>query len=349
MNGMQGDENFYPGVLFISFFPQIIQGPIPRYKQLFPQLFAGRLCRADEFMQGIQLVIWGFFLKFMLANKAGIIVDSIFNSPMYFGYYALVGGILYSLQLYADFEACVCISQGVAQLFGIKLADNFRRPYFSTSVKEFWSRWHISLSTWLRDYVYIPLGGNRHGILRKRLNLLLTFAVSGLWHGGSPKFLAWGIMHALYIILGEMCQKWRVQILAYCDIPRQSGFHIALARLGTGFCVMLAWIIFRAKDPSGGLRMIASIFTADNAWIFFDNSLYRLGLHQKEFDALILAIMVLACVSALQERGVQLRAWFQKQNIILRWLVYLAAITCIWIFGTYGYGFNANDFIYGGF
>ena len=150
--------------LFAAFFPQIIQGPIPRYKQLQKSLFNGNSFDPDNIMRGIQLVIWGFFLKYMIADKAAVIVNSVFdNHHAYAGVYVWVAAILYSIQLYADFLSCTTLSQGVAEMFGIHLVNNFSHPYFSASVKEFWRRWHMSLSFWLRDYVYIPLGGNKKG------------------------------------------------------------------------------------------------------------------------------------------------------------------------------------------
>ena len=153
--------------LFISFFPQIIQGPIPRYEKLGNELFEGHTFNSQGFMNGIQLIIWGFFLKFMIADKASIIVNTVFNNfATYNGLYVWIAAILYSLQLYTDFLACVTLSQGISLLFGISIDDNFQRPYFATSVKDFWRRWHMSLSSWLRDYVYIPLGGNRKGTCR---------------------------------------------------------------------------------------------------------------------------------------------------------------------------------------
>lgn len=167
--------------LFVLFFPQIVQGPIPRYAQLADQLYEGHLFDEKQFVKGMQLILWGFFLKFLIADRASIVVNVIFENPsQYQGSYVLVAAVLYSIELYADFLSCVTLSQGIAGLFGIGLTDNFLRPYFATSIKDFWRRWHISLSTWLRDYIYIPLGGSRKGKLRKYGNLLITFAFSGI-------------------------------------------------------------------------------------------------------------------------------------------------------------------------
>lgn len=336
--------------LFISFFPQIIQGPIPRYQQLDGQLIQGHRYDSNRFMKGIQLIIWGFFLKFMIANKASVIVDTVFNNDTaYRGLYVLIAGILYSFQLYADFQSCVCLSQGAAQLFGIKLIDNFNHPYFSVSIKDFWRRWHISLSSWLRDYIYIPLGGSRKGRFQKYVNLVITFAVSGIWHGASWKYLFWGLMHAMYQIAGDLTNGIQKKVYNLLHMPMESKLCILIRRFITFYFVMLAWIIFRADSLRSGVNMILSMFTLHNPWILFDDSLFRLGLNQKECEVLCLSLLILLAISSLQEKGVIIRDWFNRQCLVVRWGVYLCVLCGIWVFGTYGYGFDANDFIYGGF
>lgn len=343
-------KNIFKYTLFVSFFPQIIQGPIPRYEQLEDQLIQGHQYDSSGFMKGIQLMIWGFFLKFMIANKASVIVDAVFDSDSaYLGWYVLVAGILYSFQLYADFLACVSLSQGAAQLFGINLVNNFNHPYFSVSIKDFWRRWHISLSSWLRDYVYIPLGGNRRGRLQKYINLVITFTVSGIWHGASWKYLFWGGMHAVYQIAGDLTNNIRIRIYSFLHISWESKLCIGIRRVITFCLVMFAWIIFRADSLKSGIKMTLSIFTLHNPQILFDNSLFGLGLNQKECEVLCLSLLILLLSSILQEKGVIIRDWFSRQCLIVRWGIYLCAICGIWVCGSYGYGFDADDFIYGGF
>ncbi len=334
-------ENLLKYALFISFFPQIIQGPIPRYDMLSDQLIEGHSFDAKKFMRGIQLIIWGFFLKYMIADKAGVVVDTIFDDyNSYKGLYIWIAGILYSLQLYTDFLGCVTLSQGIAQLFGISLMDNFNHPYFADSIKDFWRRWHISLSTWLRDYIYIPLGGNRKGVSRKRINLLATFAVSGLWHGGGIKFIFWGLMHGVYQLVEAMIPFFQ---------KNYGGAKRVLKILINGFLVMIAWIVFRAEDLLAGLKMIYRMFRGFNPWIFFDGAIYNLGLVEKEWDVLILSLLVLFWVSRKQEQGIVLREKFEARALPVRWFIYIIAILVIWVFGTYGFGYDATDFIYGGF
>ena len=342
-------RNFLKFTLFASFFPQIIQGPIPRYDKLEKELFDGNEYDFSNIISGLQLLLWGFFLKLMIADRAAVVVDTVFdNYKAYKGGYVLVAAILYSLQLYTDFLSCTTLSQGVSELFGIHLGDNFMRPYFSTSVKDFWRRWHISLSSWLKDYVYIPLGGNRKGNLRKEINILITFAVSGIWHGGSLKFLFWGLLHGIYQVIGDIKNSFfeKIKFKAPASSP---WVRKHISRLITFFLVMMAWIIFRAESLKASLWMIRSMFVDFNPWIFFDDSLLRLGLSWKEWLVLIPALVVLLIVSTYQEKGVKIRAFISGQNLVIRWIVYLLVIWCIWIFGSYGYGFDANSFIYGGF
>ncbi len=334
-------ENLLKYALFVSFFPQIIQGPIPRYDKLSDQLIEGHDFDEKKFMRGIQLIIWGFFLKFMIADKAGVVVDTIFDDyNSYKGLYIWIAGILYSLQLYTDFLGCVTLSQGIAQLFGISLMDNFNHPYFADSIKDFWRRWHISLSSWLRDYIYIPLGGNRKGLNRKNLNLIVTFAVSGLWHGGGIKYIFWGLMHGVYQLVEGM-----VPILQ----KRYEGAKRIVRIIVNCFFVMIAWIVFRANDLLAGLKMIYRMFRGFNPWIFFDGAIYDLGLVEREWEVLFLSLLVLFWVSRKQEKGIVLREKFEERALAVRWFIYILAILVIWVFGTYGFGYDATDFIYGGF
>ena len=342
-------HNFLKYTLFVSFFPQIIQGPIPRYEQLEPQLVEGHRFDARGVTKGFMLILWGFFLKFMIADKAGVVVDAIFgNTDAYRGVYVLVGGVLYSVQLYADFLACTTLARGVAELFGIQLVNNFDHPYLSCSIKEFWGRWHISLSSWLRDYVYIPLGGNRKGALRRYINVAITFAVSGIWHGTGWKYLLWGLMHAAYQIVGELTQRLRDRFFALLGISAQSDARRWISRTTTFVLVMLAWIVFRASSTSEALFMLHSLVATYNPWVLFDDSLLELGLGWKQWIVLLASIGLLIQVSVWQGR-MSLCDRVLEQPFVVRCMLYVVTIVCIMVFGTYGYGFDAADFIYGGF
>ena len=337
--------------LFIAFFPQIVQGPIARYGQLSPQFFGEIRFDEKKFSKGLQWLLWGFFLKMMIADRAGVIVNTVFdNWEVYTGCYVLAAGVLYSIQLYTDFMACVYMAKGVASLFGIELADNFRQPYFSDSVKEFWGRWHISLSSWLKDYIYIPLGGNRKGKFRKWVNIGIVFAVSGMWHGAGLKYIFWGLMHAFYQVAGEITAKGRAKLYSLIRMDDKDLAASVIKKGMTFFWVMLAWIVFRADSLRVGLKMIRSLLTVYNPWIFFNDSMFTLGLDIKECMLLLLAVLLLFAVSYKQTKMEgTIGEWLLGQHLVTRWTVYICAVLIIVVFGTYGYGFDARDFIYGGF
>lgn len=337
-------------VLFITFFPQLIQGPIPRYQQLGEQLFYGHSFDEDKFTRGFYRIIWGFFLKMVIADKAAVIVNTVFdNYPAYSGAYIWFASILYSIQLYADFLACTTLAQGVSLLFGIELAKNFERPYFSVSVKDFWRRWHISLSRWLKDYIYIPLGGNRKGKLRKYLNLLITFLISGIWHGAGLKYMLWGGIHGFYQIAGEALEGFKEKIYARLKIRPDSKGRQCLKQAGTFLLVNFAWIVFRADTMRIGMSMIKHMFSEFNPWIFFNDRIYTLGLEWKEMIVLFLAVSLLFAIERKQENGVSVSERIMRQRLPLRWLICMIGICIIVVFGTYGVGFQAQNFIYGGF
>lgn len=336
--------------LFVLFFPQMIQGPIPRYAQLAEQLYGGHLFDEKKFVKGTQLILWGFFVKLVIADRAAIVVNTVFDNPsQYMGCYVLTAGVLYSIELYADFLSCVTISQGIAGLFGIQLTDNFRRPYFAGSMKEFWRRWHISLSEWLRDYIYIPLGGSRNGKIRKYGNLIITFAFSGIWHGSGYKFLFWGMLHAAYQIVGDLTVPIKSRVYQMFRLKAESGTRRMIQCIGVFFWAALAWIIFRADSLRIGFVMIKNLFSVWNPWILLDGSLLRLELNGKEWCVLVLSILVLFCVEYLQEKGVHIRDGILKKAVYIRWILYIAVILCIMLFGVYGCGYQTQDFIYGGF
>ncbi len=344
------ETNILRYALFISFFPQIVQGPIPRYAQLAKQFEEPHDLSPDKFTHGFQLILWGYFLKYMIAEKAAIPVNLVFdNYTQYAGFQVLIAASLYSIQLYTDFYSCVCLCRGVSLLFGIELMDNFRRPYFSLSMKELWARWHITLSTWLRDYIYIPLGGSRKGATRKYLNILIVFLVSGLWHGNNLCFIVWGIIHAFYQIFEAVTLEIRNEVYNFLKIDQQTVQVRIFKRIIVFILSTFAWIFFRAGHLDVAFTMLRNMFADFNPWVLFGKSRFSLGLDVHDVIVLSVSMFALLIVSTCQELNLPIRRIFCQQNIAIRWAVYFFVITAIWIFGAYGYGFNAADFIYGGF
>lgn len=350
MKRISPEKNIAKYILFVSYFPQLIQGPIPRYGQLQHQLVDGNRFDEEKIVKGFQRIVWGFFLKLVIADKAAVIVNTVFdNYPAYSGAYIWLASFLYSIQLYADFLACTTLARGVSGLFGIELMQNFERPYYALSIKDFWRRWHISLSTWLRDYIYIPLGGNRKGKARKYINLLITFFISGMWHGAGFKFLVWGIIHAVYQIIGELTYDLREKLYDICGIRPDSKKKKWIKLTGNFLLVNFAWIIFRANTLRKGTQLIYNMVTEFNPWVLLNNRLFTLGLAWKEMLILGIGIYILHKVGVYQEEGRSVGDRIFDQPLLIRWGVYLTAIVGIILFGTYGFGFDAQDFIYGGF
>lgn len=341
--------NILKYALFISFFPQILQGPIPRYEQLGKQLYTERKFNYEKVTFGLQLIIWGCFQKMVVADAAAIVVNRVFGEwQTYKGIFVLFAAILYSIQLYADFAGCVCIAIGAAELFGIEIADNFNHPYFSTSIQDFWRRWHISLSSWLRDYVYIPLGGNRKGKIRKYINIILTFFVSGIWHGIGSHYIVWGLLHGFYQVIGDILKPVRDFCVKLFKINRDSFSHKLYKQGVTFSLVTLAWVFFRADSVSVAVKMIKNMIMTCNPWILFNDELYMLGLNPKESRVLFFSIFVMWVVGMLQKK-MHIRETLAKQSLVFRWFIIFAGIFAVLIFGIYGPGYDAGEFIYGNF
>ena len=293
-------RKFIDFATFVTFFPQLVAGPIERAKKIIPQLQASRIFDYQQAKSGLHLIIFGLFRKIVIADNLGIYVDRIWQYPNAITPYMVVlASIFFSVQIYMDFSGYSRIARGVAQLFGIKLMVNFNYPYKSTSFSEFWSRWHISLSTWFRDYLYIPLGGNRRGPKRTLINLCLVFTISGLWHGADWSFVLWGFMHFL-LLTSER----------FIKLPKTKMMHF-LKWVNVLFMVNLTWILFRAD-------------TIANAWVFI-RQLFKyqplLGYDSLTFQSPFLLALNLFLVLSLplllmiERRFYDFKIW--QQNVLL--------------------------------
>lgn len=339
------ERNLAKLMLFLSFFPTIMQGPISRYGQLGCQLWKPHEFDFERLTFGSQLVLWGFFKKLVIADRAALFVDRVFDADATCsGILVVLAAVLYSVQIYADFSGCVDISRGIAECLGIDLIQNFNHPYFATSVQDFWRRWHISLSSWLKDYVYIPLGGNRHGKVRKYLNIGIVFGVSGLWHGTGLNFFIWGLLHGIYQIFGGITLPWRERFCRKFVISDEM-FSVKFGRaVVTFFLVTFAWVFFRSSDAAQACKVI-QLACVWNPWVLTDGTILTLGLNNCDWLVLLFAITVLVCVSVLQE-SMRIRLSLAKQVFWFRWMVCLAALLITIVFGIYGPGYSASQFIY---
>lgn len=236
-------------------------------------------------------------------------------------------------------------------MLGINLTQNFRQPYLATSVSDFWRRWHISLSTWFRDYLYIPLGGSRVGRVRRYFNVMITFLLSGLWHGANWTYVIWGGLNGLFQIAGNVKNTLLSRLPATLKdgrpvVNRDCFSYRLFQRLMTFALICLTWVFFRAESLEAAMIVLRQMFSVHNPWIFFDETLYTLGLSRLELGLLVASAAVVLAVDVAHEHGVTLRKRLERQNLAFRWLAYLAAILCILIFGVYGPGFDASQFIY---
>ena len=275
------EHDFFRYALFVSFFPQLVAGPIERSKNLLTQLREPRKFDFGYAFDGILLMLWGFFLKIVLADRIAIFVDTVYGDcEHYQGIYLIVATVLFAVQIYCDFSGYSSIAMGTAKLLGIELMDNFNAPYLSTSVADFWRRWHISLTSWFKDYLYIPLGGSKKGILRKYLNKMIVFMLSGLWHGAQLTFVVWGAINGLYQVIGEVLMPIRKKVSDIIGINRNSEGVYALSVLATFALVDFTWIFFRADSLGRAIYIIKSILNTENIWTLFDGSLYNCGLDE---------------------------------------------------------------------
>ena len=252
---MEEEKSLLNFALFVAFFPQLVAGPIERASHLLPQIRKPKPLTAPDFQSGMYLVGWGLFKKVVLADNAAIVVDQVFSATEYSGLASLVGVYAFALQIYCDFSAYSDIARGAARCLGYDLMLNFNLPYFAKSPSDFWQRWHISLSSWLRDYLYIPLGGNRKGSRRTYINLMLTMLLGGLWHGAGWTFVAWGLYHGLLLILYRYFSKPAAS-------PRDAskGFNF-INILFYFHLTCISWLLFRAENISQAGEMFVSIFT----------------------------------------------------------------------------------------
>lgn len=339
---LEAETNFFRYAAYLSYFPTIVQGPIMRYKDMKEQLAAYHKFDYERITSGLQLSLYGLFKKLVVADRAAMIVNDVFaNYTQYSKMWILLGVMLYSIQIYTDFSGCVDVCRGVSRVFGIEIMNNFKNPYFATSVKDFWRRWHISLSSWLRDYVYIPLGGNRKGKLRRYINLMLTFLVSGLWHGVGIHYLVWGGLQGFYQIVGEVLLPAKKRVIEKLDIRTGVYSYQLLQRIITFGLISFSWIFFRANGTRDALHILNAICT--NQWVGAFSEQTAVGV--KDFVLLLMSVFVVLRISILQQKF-SVRKKLNEQNIWFRWLIYFAAIFSILIFGIYGSGYNSATFIY---
>ena len=329
---IEAERDFLTYVLFISFFPSILSGPINKASLVIPQLKQLRpYFDYAKAVEGLKMLLWGMFMKVVVADRVVLYVDTVFSSyENYSGLSCFVASVLYTIQIYADFAGYSLMAIGVGMTLGFELTENFRRPYFAYSVTDFWKRWHISLSTWLKDYVYIPMGGSRCSKMRNYWNIFVTFLVSGIWHGANWTFLVWGIWHGVFQIIEKMLGQQK------CDY---GGLGKSIKIAITFLLVNFAWIFFRMPTLADAIGMIGRIF---------DMSL-PMTLYLPPSNTMTLCIIIgvaMLLIKDVTDEFFPDRKWaFSSSLAPVRWMSYVAVIMMIMLIGVFG----ADQFIYANF
>jgi D-alanyl-lipoteichoic acid acyltransferase DltB (MBOAT superfamily) len=345
---IKAEKNLARYALFVSFFPQLVAGPIERSRNLLRQMYDRHSFNTERVKNGLLLMLWGYFEKIVISDRISILVDTVFNNyANYTGFIIIVAAVLFAVQIYCDFAGYTHIAIGAAQVLGFRLMKNFNQPYFAVSIQDFWRRWHISLSTWLRDYVYFPLGGSRCSKARHQINLLITFLISGIWHGASWHYIIWGGLHGLYQVAGNILKPARRKLTVLTRVNTKPVSWRIFRMLCTFVLVDITWIFFRAPSFRDAVAILKRI-PDYNPWVFFDGTLYKLGLSAFDFWASVVAIAILFAVDFIHDSkpGFSFRTSLARQNIVFRWTVYILAVMAILIFGIYGPSYNPQAFIY---
>ncbi len=320
------ERNFVKYALFVSFFPQLVAGPIERAENLLPQFDKLTKIEYNRISKGLKLIFWGFFQKIVIADTLSSIVNVVYNHPdSYFGMDIWLATLLFAVQIYCDFSGYTDIARGTAQILGYQLRINFNLPYFAKSFSDFWHRWHISLSTWFRDYVYIPLGGNRTGSdLRFAFNILFVFTLSGFWHGAGWTFVIWGFLHGFYYLAEHF--------FPYKILKKENALNNILRIIFVFTALNFAWIFFRSQSVSIALTLIENAFDFSGTRLNFDRFLL---LKSMFFIGIIFLVHLI-------ERKQDIITYLSEKNVIVRRAIYYIVGLIMLFFGNYG----IQEFIY---
>ena len=328
---MEATDDIWSFFAFVSFFPQLVAGPIERAKHLLPQFNENKKLDYEKLRGGILLIASGLFKKIVIADRLAVFVDQVYgNIDSVQGLAAVMAAVFFAFQLYFDFSAYSEIAIGAAKMLDFDLSENFRRPYLSKSFGEFWKRWHISLSSWFKDYLYIPLGGNRKGEWATKRNLMIVFLISGLWHGAAWNFLIWGGLNALFLILFD----------ALLAKMKTEGFQRIFRSVIVSSFWALSLIFFRAQTFHDAISMYGKLGFGQIP------ELYNYGFSSREFKFTIFLLFLMLMIEITQENVAALYQWFIARNTFIRWTFYITIVFFIIFFGAYGEGMSDNNFIY---
>ena len=340
-------KNLFLYMLFVSFFPQLVAGPIERSGNLLKPFEEKHSFDVDRIREGLLLMLWGLFMKIVIADNVAVYINAVYENYMaYTGVEIILATVLFAFQIYCDFGGYSYLAIGSAKVLGFTLMENFRAPYQAVSVRDFWSRWHISLTGWFRDYLYIPLGGNRKGKVRKYLNIFIVFFASGMWHGAAWSYIIWGVLNGIYLILEDATKGLREKVKEKCHI-NPAGFSY---RLGCGLItfalVDFTWLFFRAGSVGVAFDMIRQTIESLQFEQIFGLAVNRMGFTMQQLTALIVAFLLLAVVDILKNCYGDVCRMVMAQGLWFRWLVYLGLLFMIMMYGAYGMDYTQTEFIY---
>lgn len=347
----KADRNPLHFALFVSFFPQLLQGPIGRFDRLAHQFFEEHPFQLLALERGVQRMLWGYFKKIVIADRVAVLVNTVFDHyENYHGMMIVLAVLGYSVQLYADFSGGVDVVIGIAQCFGIEMDENFKRPYFAVNISDFWHRWHITLGTWMKDYVFYSfslskgmnkftkfakkhMGKHTGRVLPVCISNLLVFFIVGVWHGAAWKFFVYGLYNGLLIAGSNLLAPLYPEWASACHVNVQSKGWKVVQILRTFLLVNISWYFDRAVSLSAAWMMIKNTFAEFSFRTFSDGSLFAFGLDRKDYFVLLLGCLVLFIVSLIQEQGINVRKSLSKQVLALRMAVYLVLIFSIPLLG----------------
>ena len=361
---IDAQKNFFKHLLFVSFFPQLVQGPISRYSDLSQTLYEEHVFDKKQVIFGLERILWGYFKKLVVADTILTAITAVIGDEYYNGAWVLVGIIFYGIELYADFTGGIDITIGIAQVFGVKVAENFIRPYFSKNIAEYWRRWHISMGTWFRDYIFYPMSiSKRMGKLTKfckthfgkgvakrvpvYLATMVTWFATGIWHGASWNFVVWGLLNSIIMLVSQELKPLYEKAdnrLGYRKLKYYKVFEI----IRTTAIVCCLQMLDYYRDIAEAFRMFFSMFTSVNYAAVFTKGMWSIGLSAADYIVIFAGVVIMFAVSLL-ERKCPVRDRLAKKNYIIRYTVFLVIFLLIAVFGIYGTGYESSQFIYNQF
>ena len=364
---IKADKNLGRIALFISFFPQIMEGPICRYSQTAEKIWKCEKTNYKNLTFGVQRIVFGFAKKTLIVDRVNAFLIEIFdNYGQYNGAIVALGMVIYTLQLYMDFSGTMDVVIGTAQIFGIELPENFKQPFFSKSISDFWTRWHITLGTWFRDYIFYPVSlsnvckkittklrkkiGNYYGpLVASAIALFCVWICNGLWHGAAWSFIFFGMYHFSLILLGKIFSPLFEKTNKLLHINEKHFIYKGFQIVRTTILVCIGELFFRANTLTDGINMFNKMITEFSFNTFVDGSALQLGLDLQDFILIFVVIILIFVISLIKEKGINIRESIANKNIFVRWCLYYALILIIIIFGTYGLGYVPLNPMYANF